>query len=400
MPKWLDNLLGVKKMQDKRVEQFEMLSGNIATFSTFTGNIYDNSIYRSAVDSIARHIGKLNGTHVVNNDKQNNNFSKLNRILQIRPNPYMSSYDFLYKVASHYYLYNNAFILIERDDKGDVQALYPLTPSNVEFVVDGANQVYLKFLFNDGEKVIIHHDDVAILRRFFNSSELLGDDNNAIMSSLELAENQNQGMNEAIKNSARIRGLLKYNQVLSPSKLKEAQEEFTKNYLTMANDGGVIPLDSNLDYEPLNVSDIHVDTSQMELVKQKVYEYLGINENIITGNYDEIQWQSFFESIIEPFAIQLSSELTEKIFTEREIAFSNRIVFESSKLQYSSNNSKTNVIKELLPLGVLTPNQALDLLNLPRVEDGDKRIMSLNYIDKDKAASYQLGKEDIENEGN
>ncbi|EKU45389.1 phage portal protein [Staphylococcus massiliensis] len=400
MPKWLDNLLGVKKMQDKRVEQFEMLSGNIATFSTFTGNIYDNSIYRSAVDSIARHIGKLNGTHVVNNDKQNNNFSKLNRILQIRPNPYMSSYDFLYKVASHYYLYNNAFILIERDDKGDVQALYPLTPSNVEFVVDGANQVYLKFLFNDGEKVIIHHDDVAIIRRFFNSNELLGDDNNAIMSSLELAENQNQGMNEAIKNSARIRGLLKYNQVLSPSKLKEAQEEFTKNYLTMANDGGVIPLDSNLDYEPLNVSDIHVDTSQMELVKQKVYEYLGINENIITGNYDEIQWQSFFESIIEPFAIQLSSELTEKIFTEREIAFSNRIVFESSKLQYSSNNSKTNVIKELLPLGVLTPNQALDLLNLPRVEDGDKRIMSLNYIDKDKATSYQLGKEDIENEGN
>jgi HK97 family phage portal protein len=208
-------------------------------------------------------------------------------------------------------------------------------------------------------------------------------------------------MREAIKNSAQIRGIVKYTQALSPSKLKEAKEEFMNNYLTMANNGGVIPVDTSMEYQPLNVSDVQIDTSQVDAVKRKIYDYLGINESIVNGSYDEESWQAFFESIVEPFSIQLASELTEKIFSEREKAFANRIIYESSRLQYASNKSKTNVIKELLPLGVLTINQALDLLNLPRVQDGDERLQSLNYIEKTLAKNYQMNNEgDKTNEGN
>lgn len=401
MPKWINKILGLEKMQQQQKENFELLSGGFQSLSSFTGDAYSNDIYRSAVDSIARHIAKLSGKHVVDNASEQNNYSKLNRILQHRPNPYMSGYDFLYKIATQYYLHNNAFILVQKDNRGNLTGLYPLSPSSVEYVVDGANEVYLKFLFNGGEKVTLHMNEVAVLRRHFNSNELLGDDNTAIMSALELAHNQNEGMSSAIKNSASIRGILKYNQILSTSKLNEAKEEFMNNYFTMANNGGVIPIDQSMDYQPLKVSDVQIDTSQIETVKRKIYDYLGINEDIVNGNYNEDQWQSFFESIVEPFAIQISSELTEKIFTEREKAFANRIVFESSKLQYASNKSKTNVIKELLPLGVLTINQALDLLNLPNVEDGDKRLQSLNYIDKALADNYQMNnKGDEVDEGN
>lgn len=401
MPKWIDKILGLEKMQQQQKENFELLSGGFTSFSSFTGDAYSNDIYRSAVDSIARHIAKLSGKHVVDNASEQNNYSKLNRILQHRPNPYMSGYDFLYKVATQYYLHNNSFILVQKDNRGNLTGLYPLSPTSVEYVVDGANEVYLKFLFNGGEKVTVHMNEVAVLRRHFNSNELLGDDNTAIMSALELAHTQNEGMREAIKNSAQIRGIVKYTQALSPSKLKEARDEFMNNYLTMANNGGVIPVDTSMEYQPLNVSDVQIDTTQIDAVKRKIYDYLGINEDIVNGNYNEDQWQSFFESIVEPFAIQISSELTEKIFTEREKAFANRIIFESSKLQYASNKSKTNVIKELLPLGVLTINQALDLLNLPNVEDGDKRIQSLNYIDKTLADSYQMNnKEGKVDEGN
>ncbi|WP_390538243.1 phage portal protein, partial [Staphylococcus pseudintermedius] len=315
--------------------------------------------------------------------------------------PYMSGYDFLYKVATQYYLFNNAFILVQKDNKGNLRNLYPLTPSSVEYVVDGAGEMYLKFLFNDGEVIHFHLSEIAVLRRHFNSNELLGDNNDAIMNTLQLAHTQNEGMTEAIKNSAQIRGILKYNQALSPSKLKEAKEEFTNNYLSMANNGGVVPLDTSMDYQQLNISDVQVDTSQIKVIKQKIYEYLGINEAIVTGSYDENTWQAFFESVIEPFAIQLSSELTEKIFTEREQSFSNRIIFESSKLQYASNQSKSTIIKELLPLGLLTINEARDLMNLPHVEDGDERIQSLNYIEKTLAKNYQMADKEVKaDEGN
>lgn len=401
MPKWIDKILGLEQYKEQQTKNFEMLSGGFQSLSTFTGDAYSNDIYRSAVDAIARHIAKLSGKHVVDNTSEQNNYSKLNRILQQRPNPYMSGYDFLYKIATQYYLYNNAFILVQKDNRGNLSGLYPLTPNSVEFVVDGAGEVYIKCLFKEGKIVHFHISEVAILRRHFNSNELLGDSNDAIMGALELAYTQNEGMREAIKNSAQIRGILKYGQILSESKLKEAKEEFVNDYLSMSNNGGVVAVDQKLDYTPLNVSDVQIDTSQIETVKRKIYDYLGINEDIVNGNYNEDQWQSFFESIVEPFAIQISSELTEKIFSEREKAFANRIIFEASKLQYASNQSKTNVIKELLPLGVLTINQALDLLNLPNVEDGDKRIQSLNYIDKALADSYQMNnKEGKVDEGN
>lgn len=401
MPKWIDKILGLEQYKEQQTKNFEMLSGGFQSLSSFTGDAYSNDIYRSAVDAIARHVAKLSGKHVVDNTSEQNNYSKLNRILQQRPNPYMSGYDFLYKIATQYYLYNNAFILVQKDNRGNLSGLYPLTPNSVEFVVDGAGEVYIKCLFKEGKIVHFHISEVAILRRHFNSNELLGDSNDAIMSALELAHTQNEGMREAIKNSAQIRGILKYGQILSGSKLKEAKEEFVNDYLSMSNNGGVVAVDQKLDYTPLNVSDVQIDTSQIETVKRKIYDYLGINEDIVNGNYSEDQWQSFFESIVEPFAIQISSELTEKIFSEREKAFANRIIFEASKLQYASNQSKTNVIKELLPLGVLTINQALDLLNLPNVEDGDKRIQSLNYIDKALADSYQMNnKEGKVDEGN
>ncbi|MBT2813082.1 phage portal protein [Staphylococcus coagulans] len=392
-------MLGLETIERNTAQQFEMLTGGFKSLSQFSGDAYSNDIYRSAVDTIARHIAKLSGKHV-NNTKDFNNY-KINRILQNRPNPYMSAYDFLYKVATQYYLFNNAFILVQKDNKGNLRNLYPLTPSSVEYVVDGVGEMYLKFLFNDGEVVHLHLSEIAVLRRHFNSNELLGDNNDAIMNTLQLAHTQNEGMTEAIKNSAQIRGILKYNQALSPSKLKEAKEEFTNNYLSMANNGGVVPLDTSMDYQQLNISDVQVDTSQIKVIKQKIYEYLGINEAIVTGSYDENTWQAFFESTIEPFAIQLSSELTEKIFTEREQSFSNRIIYESSKLQYASNQSKSTIIKELLPLGLLTINEARDLMNLPHVEDGDERIQSLNYIEKTLAKNYQMaGKEATTDERN
>ena len=390
VPKWIDKLLGLEKIKAQQTKNFELLNSGFTSFSSFGTDMYQSDIYRSAVDAIARHIAKLNGKHVYDNNKEDK-YSKLNRILQDRPNPYMSGYDFLYKIATQYYLYNNAFILVQKDDRGNLSGLYPLTPNSVEYVVDGAGEMYIKCLFKDGNIVHFHLSEIAVLRRHFNSNELLGDSNDAIMNTLELAYTQSEGMNEAIKNSAQIRGILKYNQTLANEKLKEKKNAFMEDYLSMNNNGGVIPLDAMLEYTPLKPSDVQIDTSQMEVVKKKIYDYLGINENIITGNYDENQWQAFFESVIEPFAIQISSELTDKIFSEREKAFSNRIVFESSKLQYASNQSKATIIKELLPLGLLTINEARDLMNLARVEDGDERIQSLNYIEKTLAKNYQMG---------
>jgi len=66
------------------------------------------------------------------------------------------------------------------------------------------------------------------------------------------------------------------------------------------------------------------------------------------------------------------------------------IIFESGRLQFSSNATKVNLIAQLMPYGLLTINQALEILNLPGVKDGDKRLQTLNVVDASKANQYQL----------
>ena len=88
----------------------------------------------------------------------------------------------------------------------------------------------------------------------------------------------------------------------------------------------------------------------------------------------------------------MSLECTAKIFTEREISFGHEIIFESGRLQFVSNATKVNLIKELMPFGILTVNQALEILNLPKVENGDTRFQSLNYVEQSEALKYQLAR--------
>lgn len=59
------------------------------------------------------------------------------------------------------------------------------------------------------------------------------------------------------------------------------------------------------------------------------------------------------------------------------------------------------MIKELIQFGLLSINDARDILNLPPVEDGDRRVQTLNVVDIDLVNDYQIGKKELSNnEGN
>lgn len=377
------------------------MNGGPAIFTQFSGNAYESDIYRSAVDSIARNVAKLKPVHVVTierNRKDGDNY--LNRILQVRPNPYMTSYDMIYKIVTHYYLYNNAFAYLQKDENGKLTGIYPLSPVNMEYLTDLTGELYCRFFFAGDKQVTLPFRDVFTIRRFYNSNDLLGDKNTAILNTLDLAHTQNEGIANSIKSSATIKGLLKYNQILSPENLKKEKEEFIKDYLSISNNGGIAALDSKMDYVPLEIKGVAIDNEQMSAVKQKIYDYLGVSEKIVNSTYNEDEWSAFYESVVEALGVQISLELTDKIFTQREQAFGNSILMEANRLQFASNATKVNMIKELMPLGLFTVNQALEILNLPSVEDGERRVQTLNVANTKIVDEYQMNKKGVKNEGN
>lgn len=377
-----------------------LIQENNGTFSGFSGNVYENDIFRAGVDAIARNCGKLKGSHIVTGaDGRAEGDSRINKILQIRPNKYMSAYDFIYKMVTHLFIDNNAFALLSFDARGQLDSIYPITATSVQVLRDDRGSLYCAFTTPDGSKYTFDYNSLIHLRRFYNSNDILGDGNAAIRPGLELAQAQNDGIINGIKSGASIRGILQYSQVMAPAQLKKEKDRFIADYLDFSNNGGVVAVDQKATYTPIESHPVTVSADDMTAAKNKIYNYLGVTEAVVNSSYTEDEFAAFYESTIEPIAMALSQELTYKVFTEREIAFGNQIIFESGTIQFTSNKTKINLISNLLPYGVLTVNQALEILNLPSVPDGDKRLQALNMIDAKKALKYQVGEEGNQDEG-
>lgn len=372
---------GRKESTQQQQTLLRMLNGFNPTFSPFSGEAYDSDVVRASVDAIARNAAKLRAKHIRNrSDGLQEAKSNIETLLATRPNPYMSAFDFTYKVVTLLYMQNNSFIFIDWDEIGSVRAFYPVPASVAEFLEppNGSNDPRVRFRFFGGQSVVLPYSQLVHLRRFFYRNDLFGETSDkALTPTLDLISTTDQGISNAVKTSAFLRGLLKFTTMLKPDDMKAQRDMFVKDYLDIANNGGVAATDSKADYVPLNSDPKMVDDKQMAQIKDKVYSYFGVNEKIIKSNYSEDEWNAFYESVIEPIAIQLSLELTAKLFTDRERGHGNEIIYESNRLQYASMTTKLNLM-QMVDRGAMTPNEWRAALNMAPIEGGDKPIRRLD----------------------
>lgn len=370
--------------------QFKLLNDFDSKFYNFDGDLYDSDVVRTCIHAIASNAAKLKPTHILEEQTKSSN---IERLLQYRPNEYMNTYDFIYRIVSQLYSTNNAYVYI-KTEFGRVLGLYPLNYSTCE-LKEYAGEMYVTFEFKTSKKVTIPYSELIHVRRHFNRNDMFGEDGlTPLNPTLNVMDTVNQGIVNAIQASARLRGLLKFSQSLRPEDLRKQKDDFVRDYLGTNNDGGIAALDAKAEFHELKSDIKMVDDRQMALIRDNVYRYFNISEKIITSNYSEDEYNAFYSSVIEPIAIQLSLEFTSKIFTEREKGHGNQIVFSAERLTFANNNTKARLINTLLPLGVLSINEARTILELSPIEDGDKHLVSLNYVDLSKANEYQLGKED------
>ena len=339
-----------------------------ATFPAFGSDIYANEVVRACIRTLAEHTSKAN-VKVLRDGLPGD--KKLQRMIQYRPNIYMNGKDFLYKVRTLLEINNVVFIYIMRDEFGKCVGLYPMPTAQLE-AVEASGGLYITFRFPSGVVMTHSWEDLAVLRKDYNTSDIWGDSNGAILTSLDLLNTTNEGMANAIKSTANLRGILKTTKaMLSPEDAKKQKDRFVEDYMGLTNSSGIAMLDATQSFDPIEIKPAIANYKNVEELRNNIYRYFGVNEDAILSKLSGDSWEAFYEARIEPVLIALGLELTNKIFTNRERGFENEIIFESNRMQYMSTANKLALV-QMVDRKAMTPNEWREVMNMAPVPWGDE----------------------------
>ncbi len=363
-----------------RTVRYQLVNSGSANFAPWDGNIYNNDIARSAIWTIAEAASKARFVHSRGKgEAMQINPDPVIRNLLEQPNELMTMQDFIAKMVVQLEKYNNAFALIGRDPRGRAVSMYPLSFSEIELREGSRGEVLCKFRFRNAADLIAPYSDIIHLRKHFDDNDFYGAGNfNALRGLMDIIDTTDNGMITAVKNSAVVSWLLKFQQVLNPKDTAERVKEFSENYLNIENNGyGVLASDPRYDAVQVENKNYVPNAAQMDRATKRLLMYYGVSEKIIMGDFTEDEWNSFYESRPEPILMQLAKQMTFKCFTAKERAFENKIVPESIAMQYASMSTKLQLVS-MVDRGALTPNEWRRIMNLAPIEGGDKPIRRLD----------------------
>ena len=381
------------KQQNITQTQFQLLSGWNTQFSTLPEGTYNSKVARQAIDRIATHCAKLVPRHI-QNTITNNIKGDINFLLSNQPNPLMNTFDFIYRIISLLYTDCNAFIYIAKDKSGFITGFYPVLATTYELLQGADGTMYLQFDFVNGQTYTISYLELIHLRLFYNRNDVFGMSNRVLQTDLDTAHTSSEGIKKAIETTSNLKGILQYeNSMLKNKDLVKTKDDFVEDFLNMDNEGGIAALDAKAKFVPVELKPITLDNEQLKQVNYNIFDYFGISEKIIDNSFTEEEWNAFYEGIIEARAIQMSYAFTNKIFKRQSIKDGHKIIFTANRLQYSTLSNKISLIKEAGALGLLTKDEAREIIELPQLggEEGSKILQSLNYVDNKIANEYQGG---------
>ena len=279
---------------------------------------------------------------------------------------------FLKRLATIYEVNNTAFIVPVIDEYGETTGVYPVLPANCD-IVQYQERPYLRYRFLSGDCATIELDKCGILTKHQYKSEFFGETNSALDSTMALINIQNQGITEGVKSAATYRFMAQLSNFSKPEDLAKERKRFNTENLSADSGGGVLLFPNTYsNIKQIDSKPFVIDAEQMKLIQTNVYNYFGVNEKILQSSANGEELDAFYNNALEPFAIQLAEVLTKMLFTMRERSSGAEVYVTSNRLQYMSAASKMSLITTMGDRGMITINEARELLNYAPVEGGDE----------------------------
>ena len=398
---WLDKLFHRQPRESKFART---LNGLAPVYTQFGTNIYASDVVQQALECIVDEVKKLNPQHIriVDNDPVPISTSTVQAVLN-DPNAVMTTAEFLEKITWLLLLNYNAFVIptyrtwTDRntgEERRYYEALYPIKPTQVNFIQDSSGRMYVQFFFESGYSTTVPYDDVIHIKYHYSVSEFMGGDWNGqpdhgpLLETLNLNDQMLKGIAKAMNASYAINGVIKYNTLLDQGKTEKALQELTEHLQN--SESGFLPIDLKAEFVPLKRDTKLIDADTLKFMDEKILRNWGVPLAILRGDYNKVQYAAFYQKTLEPLIITISQAFTKKMFTKREKAFGNKIQLYPKDLVFMTVDQTIEMVTLLANTGAIFENEkrvAFGLRPLPELEG--KRYMSLNWIDSNQEAAYR-----------
>jgi len=349
---------------------FKTLTAYQPHFSTWNGELYESALVRSAIDARARHISKLS-VQILGSAQPT-----LQTKLKLKPNGWQTWSQFLYRASTILDMHNTVCIVPVYDELMNVIGYTPVLPKKCD-IVQIDDVPFLRYEFSNGQRGADYLSACAVITKYQYKSDFFGEKNDALDPTMKLEHLNNEAIEESVKNGATYRFSARLNNFSNAEDIKKERLRF--NEQNFQDDGGGILLFPNTyaDIKQLNQQSYTVPEAEMQEIRTNVYNYFGVNEDILQSKAYGDAWSAFYESVVEPFAIQFSETMTQAMFTDREQANGARLMATSNRLQYMTTAEKLNVSSQMADRGILNRDEIREIWNLPPLPDGQGQAYTI-----------------------
>lgn len=377
-----------KKEKKKGLRNAPTMSGTLPFYTSFGESIYASDIIVQSIRCKANEFKKLNPRHIRTTERGQITVadSDIAQILR-RPNEYMTTGDFLEKITILLELNKNVFIYpsyyMTKGGERFYTGLYPLKPSNVEYLTNDNGDLFLNLRFNNGYETTLPSDSVIHWKKdygvndYFGGGMFGGNDDEGLLTMLQRYDQLTQSIAKAIECSCQINGIVSYNSYIDDDNLKAERERFNED--VQSDKSGVLFLDEKLKYTDLKRDVKLVDAETLKFFYDTILRANGTPLAILNGDYTKSQKEAYYEHALEADIKNLGQSMSRILFSKRQASFGNEIVLYPNEIQFMSMENKISALQTGLPAGIFTKDEARELLGYPPLPNGAGQVVPQGY---------------------
>ena len=385
---WFSKLFGGQALADTRVSQrTEPITSLVdGTNSVSIDSALQISAVWACVSILANTVSTLplivyanrsNGLRDVDRDNQ------LWSILHDSPNSMMTACEFWGAMLMNLGFRNNAYARLERDQKGEVFAMWPMAADQVDMQIVAGKVVYLYKVESD--VAVIAPENVLHIKGMGNGKLGLSRLEYMRATTSEISNSANAA-NKLFSAGGKPTGVLMVDNVLN----KEQRAAINANFSEMVTGSisRLFVLEANMKYQQLSM--LPEDMQLLETRNfgvEEIARWFGVPP-VMIGHSNVTTWGSGIEQIVEgfykitlrPMLVNIEQAIKKRVLTPAQRA-KYTVEFNFEGLLRANIKDRAEVYSKMLQNGVFTRNEARQLENMPPIDGGNKATVQSNMIE-------------------